>query len=105
MKNFMFAIVLLLWSIGANAQVSGSTSTKKYHQPSCRYFNPAKVISDLVGYTPAKCCNKATGVDGLEVQAITCGALTKKGTPCKRRVHSTGDRCPSHNGKATASVN
>jgi len=98
MKPSIFIIVmtLLLWSIGAHAQVSGSTSSKKYHQSTCRYFNPAKVISDLTGYTPAKCCNKTTGTDGTETPAITCGALTKKGTPCKRKVKALGDKCPSH---------
>lgn len=101
MKKFIFALTLLLWSIGAHAQVSGSTSTKKYHQPGCRYFNPAKVISNLAGYTPAKCCNKTTNVDGIEVQPVTCGVLTKKGTPCKRRVKLQGDKCPSHSGQIT----
>lgn len=28
-----------------------------------------------------------------------CGARTKKGTPCKRRVHVAGDRCYQHQGK------
>jgi hypothetical protein len=27
-----------------------------------------------------------------------CGARTKKGTPCKRRVHVLGDRCYQHKG-------
>ena len=28
-----------------------------------------------------------------------CGARTKKGTPCRRRVHVAGDRCYQHKGK------
>ena len=28
-----------------------------------------------------------------------CGARTKKGTPCKRRVHVAGERCYQHKGK------
>ena len=27
-----------------------------------------------------------------------CGARTKKGTPCRRRVHSSGERCYQHKG-------
>ena len=27
-----------------------------------------------------------------------CGARTKKGTPCRRRVHSAGERCFQHKG-------
>ena len=29
-----------------------------------------------------------------------CGARTKKGTPCRRRVHAAGDRCFQHKGMA-----
>jgi hypothetical protein len=28
-----------------------------------------------------------------------CGARTKKGTPCRRRVHSAGERCYQHKGR------
>jgi hypothetical protein len=28
-----------------------------------------------------------------------CGARTKKGTPCKRRVHVAGERCYQHKGR------
>jgi len=31
-------------------------------------------------------------------QAYICGARTKKGTPCHRRVHAAGDRCFQHKG-------
>jgi hypothetical protein len=27
-----------------------------------------------------------------------CGARTKKGTPCRHRVHAAGDRCSQHKG-------
>jgi hypothetical protein len=29
-----------------------------------------------------------------------CGARTKKGTPCRRRVHAAGERCYQHKGMA-----
>jgi hypothetical protein len=29
-----------------------------------------------------------------------CGARTKKGTPCRRRVHVAGERCFQHKGMA-----
>jgi hypothetical protein len=38
------------------------------------------------------------GVD-LEDAAYTCGARTKKGTPCRRRVHTAGERCFQHKGR------
>jgi hypothetical protein len=30
--------------------------------------------------------------------AYICGARTKKGTPCHRRVHAAGERCFQHKG-------
>lgn len=33
-------------------------------------------------------------------QVYYCGALTKKGTPCKHRVKHQGDRCWQHKGVA-----
>jgi hypothetical protein len=32
--------------------------------------------------------------------AYICGARTKKGTPCRRRVHAAGERCYQHKGMA-----
>ena len=32
--------------------------------------------------------------------AYICGARTKKGTPCRRRVHVAGERCYQHKGRA-----
>jgi hypothetical protein len=37
------------------------------------------------------------GVD-REDAAYICGARTKKGTPCRRRVHAAGERCFQHKG-------
>jgi hypothetical protein len=31
-------------------------------------------------------------------RAYICGARTKKGTPCHRRVHTAGERCFQHKG-------
>ena len=37
---------------------------------------------------------------GLSDDAIyICGARTRKGTPCQRRVHAAGERCYQHKGK------
>lgn len=36
---------------------------------------------------------------GIDDTVYICGARTKKGTPCKRRVHVAGDRCYQHKGK------
>jgi hypothetical protein len=36
---------------------------------------------------------------GLDETVYLCGARTKKGTPCKRRVHVAGERCYQHKGK------
>lgn len=36
---------------------------------------------------------------GVDDMVYLCGARTKKGTPCKRRVHVAGDRCYQHKGR------
>ncbi|HEY6044974.1 MAG TPA: hypothetical protein VIU65_00140 [Pyrinomonadaceae bacterium] len=36
---------------------------------------------------------------GIDDTVYICGARTRKGTPCKRRVHVAGDRCYQHKGK------
>jgi hypothetical protein len=36
-----------------------------------------------------------------ELQRLTCGARTRKGTPCKRRDLHRGGRCPLHGGLST----
>jgi len=35
-----------------------------------------------------------------EAAVYICGARTKKGTPCHRRVHAAGERCFQHKGMA-----
>src|ERR1051326_5568785 len=40
--------------------------------------------------------NQAASVSNDEV--YICGARTKKGTPCRRRVHAAGERCFQHKG-------
>ena len=40
----------------------------------------------------------ASGVRTGDESAYICGARTKKGTPCRRRVHFAGERCFQHKG-------
>ena len=46
--------------------------------------------------------NDSTSQDVASVDrddaAYICGARTKKGTPCRRRVHAAGERCFQHKG-------
>jgi len=42
--------------------------------------------------------NPATVVSNADDPAYICGARTKKGTPCHRRVHAAGERCFQHKG-------
>ena len=42
--------------------------------------------------------NPAAVVSNADDPAYICGARTKKGTPCHRRVHVEGDRCFQHKG-------
>jgi hypothetical protein len=48
--------------------------------------------------------SNATGpgvaVSSIDEPGYICGARTKKGTPCHRRVHVAGERCFQHKGMA-----
>ena len=37
-------------------------------------------------------------VSSIDEPGFICGARTKKGTPCHRRVHAAGERCFQHKG-------
>ena len=37
-------------------------------------------------------------ITAANAESFICGARTKKGTPCQRRVHSAGERCFQHRG-------
>lgn len=47
-------------------------------------------------------CARKNGGDGdpapAKSEAFYCGAVTKKGTPCKHRVKAKGLRCKQHGG-------
>jgi hypothetical protein len=76
-----------------------STQTTQAQQPSA---------NTITGNSPAQLKPEANAgsalkerpVDSPEIVSI-CGALTKKGTPCQRRVHGTG-RCWQHKGLPAA---
>jgi hypothetical protein len=56
-------------------------------------FNPA----NAAGPKPASASPSETAADD---QVYICGARTKKGAPCRRRVHVAGERCFQHKGMA-----
>ena len=43
--------------------------------------------------------NSAAVVSNADDPGYICGARTKKGTPCHRRVHVAGERCFQHKGQ------
>ena len=46
----------------------------------------------------AKQSDGASDTGSLDDAVYLCGARTKKGTPCRRRVHLAGERCYQHKG-------
>lgn len=88
LKFLMLAIGLLLASISFG---------QKQHTPQCKYYNPNKIAK--VDAPLCKICHKDQ--IALNEPNSTCGALTKAGTPCKRRVKVAGTRCPQHGSLAS----
>jgi len=47
----------------------------------------------------AKGATRETASNSLADETVyICGARTRKGTPCRRRVHTAGERCYQHEG-------
>jgi hypothetical protein len=80
-----------------------------------RYLRPApppliiqRAANSPLSDTPSQFAANATNSSPTENSNVTastaddevyiCGARTKKGTPCRRRVHVAGERCFQHKG-------
>jgi hypothetical protein len=50
------------------------------------------------GSTSAANSNGVQNPIATDEPIYICGARTRKGTPCRRRVHAAGDRCYQHKG-------
>jgi hypothetical protein len=50
------------------------------------------------GITSGANSNNIQNPVASEEPVYICGAHTKKGTPCRRRVHAAGERCYQHKG-------
>ena len=95
---------------GTNVQTltTSSAQTKSENVP-----NPSKEPGRSVGAVPAVLANTAVSeADATEQtkssdktpseKVYYCGALTKKGTPCSRKVKAARARCFQHEGKPAA---
>jgi len=65
------------------------------------------LADDSISLTPAPNLDRdasakqdvpVSGVRTTDEPAYICGARTRKGTPCRRRVHFAGERCFQHKG-------
>lgn len=64
-------------------------------------------VACLGKVTPSQASTSASSASQSVVKkdgspVFLCGALTKKGTPCKNHVKKQGDRCHLHLGKPSA---
>lgn len=83
--KFLFLLLMAFMPIFVYGQ--------KVHTTECRYYDLTKTPKP--GAELCKLCHKASANDSNN-PTFTCGTLTKKGTPCKRRVKAQGDKCPQH---------
>ena len=64
-------------------------------------LSDAPVNLDAIANGTANISNRSTSsasVTAPDDTVYICGARTKKGTPCRRRVHFAGERCYQHKG-------
>lgn len=59
---------------------------------------PANLSDSARASTRLNSTNPAPAVSNADDPGYICGARTKKGTPCHRRVHVAGERCFQHKG-------
>jgi len=103
-----------LWSgSGGNDQRSASlpVATVKSEYPTQDLRAPAvgdrtaaaPPVQTEVPLTSQPAPSEITSIDRKPVEAkFFCGALTKKGTPCSRKVKARGNRCYQHEGRPGA---
>jgi hypothetical protein len=61
----------------------------------------ASVDFEAVAKGAANNPTRSSALNNIETRdeaAYICGARTRKGTPCRRRVHAAGERCYQHKG-------
>ena len=59
---------------------------------------PVQSAANIAGKTNPPAANSNVTVAAPDDEVYICGARTKKGTPCRRRVHAAGERCFQHKG-------
>lgn len=59
-------------------------------------FNGNRITDRQASYSGNQ--NAAALTQSADERVYICGARTKKGAPCHRRVHAAGDRCFQHKG-------
>lgn len=58
-------------------------------------INPAAIVNGTVNNSEHNTINTSAAAEDV---VYICGARTKKGAPCRRRVHFAGERCYQHKG-------
>jgi hypothetical protein len=62
------------------------------------YQSPAESTAPAQSNRAANQSNQTASASVSNEEGYICGARTKKGTPCQRRVHTPGERCFQHKG-------
>jgi len=62
------------------------------------YQSPAESSYTAQANRAATYQSNQTAVTASNEEGYICGARTRKGTPCQRRVHALGERCFQHKG-------
>jgi len=62
------------------------------------YQSPAESSANAQANRAATSQSNQTAASVSNEEGYICGARTKKGTPCQRRVHAPGERCFQHKG-------
>ena len=111
--SLMFGLGTLFGETSASETNVRTLNTSPAYTKSENVPNPSKGTDRSVDAAPAALANTAVSASHATEQtkssnktpaekAYYCGALTKKGTPCSRKVKAARSRCFQHEGKPAA---
>lgn len=81
------------------AALTAPATRKETREP-----QPQEAVAPPASASPPRAAVPANAGTTASTKAFYCGATTKKGTPCSRKVKVEGSRCFQHAGKPAAGV-
>lgn len=100
-KSLVIVAVIVITAFAFGRYLRPSPPPLIIHRTANSPLVDAPITIDTIARDGLKNSNRAATEPNAAATADTvyiCGARTKKGSPCRRRVHAAGERCYQHKG-------